>query len=147
LPKAAAPTAAGKVLADNYRILENNRIRKNPMTEAIQTTPAPIETKIPFASATNPAVARCVWAWIRARKAERAKGSDRYDTKKAADSAYLDALPPLSGDENIRDFIAWVTQAMLADIIMESSGSKLLYAAQVAYMTSRGQSKAPKSAV
>jgi hypothetical protein len=36
---------------------------------------------------------------------------------------------------------------MLADIILESSGSKLLYAAQVAYMTSRGQSKAPRSAV
>jgi len=116
------------------------------MTEAIETTPAPIETKIPFAAATNPGVARCVCAWIRVNKAERAKGKDKYDASKAADRAYLDAMPPLSGDENIRDFIACVTQAMLADIILESSGSKLLYAAQVAYMTSRGQSKAPKSA-
>jgi hypothetical protein len=117
------------------------------MTEAIETTPAPIETKIPFAAATNPGVARCVCAWIRVNKAERAKGKDKYDASKAADRAYLDALPPLSGDENIRDFIACVTQAMIADIIMESSGTKLLYAAQVAYMTSRGQARAPKAAV
>jgi hypothetical protein len=88
-----------------------------------------------------------VCAWISVNKAERAKGKDKYDASKAADRAYLDAMPPLSGEENIRDFIACVTQAMLADIIMESSGSKLLYAAQVAYMTSRGQSKAPRSAV
>jgi hypothetical protein len=135
------------LVADNYRILLNNQIRKTNMTEAIQTAPAPIETKIPFAAATNPAVARCVCAWISVNKAERAKGKDKYDASKAADRAYLDAMPPLSGDENIRDFIACVTQAMLADIILESSGSKLLYAAQVAYMTSRGQSKAPRSAV
>jgi len=35
-------------------------------------------------------------------------------------------LPPLSGDENIRDFIACVTQAMIADIILENSGTKYL---------------------
>jgi hypothetical protein len=55
-------------------------------------------------------------------------------------------LPPLSGDENIRDFIACVTQAMIADIILENSGTKYLYAAQVAHTTTRGQSKTPKSA-
>ena len=114
------------------------------MTEAIETTPAPIETKIPFAAATNPAVARCVCAWIRANKAERAKGKDKYDAKRAANRAYLDALPPLSGDENISDFIACVTQAMIADIILESSGTKLLYAAQVAHTTTRRQSSSSK---
>ena len=85
-------------------------------------------------------------AWIRVNKAERAKGKDRHNASKAANRAYLDAMPPLSGDENIRDFIACITQAMLADIILESSGTKLLYAAQVAHTTTRSQSKAPKSA-
>jgi hypothetical protein len=116
------------------------------MTEAIETTPAPIEAKLPFAASENPAVARCVNAWVRVHKAERAKGKDKYGARSAANSAYLDALPPLSGDENIGDFIACVTHAMIADIILESSGAKYLYAAQVAYTTTRGQSKAPKTA-
>ncbi len=114
------------------------------MTEAIETTPAPIETKIPFAAATNPGVARCVCAWIRVNKAERAKGKDKYDAKRAANRAYLDAMPPLSGEENIRDFIACVTHAMIADIILENSGAKYLYAAQVAHSTARNQSTHPK---
>ena len=117
------------------------------MTEDIQTIPVPCGTYEPIAASANPAVARCLNAWARANKAERAKGKNRSEASIEADRAYLDALPPLSGDENIRDFIACVTQAMLADIILESSGSKLLYSAQVAYMTSRGQSKAPRSAV
>jgi hypothetical protein len=116
------------------------------MTESIQTTPAPIETKLPFAASANPAVARCVYAWARVNKAELAKGRSSSQANSAADRAYLDALPPLSGDENIRDFIACITQALLADIILESSGTKLLYAAQVAHTTTRSQSKAPKSA-
>jgi hypothetical protein len=116
------------------------------MTETIETTPAPTETKIPVAAATNPGVARCVCAWIRVNKAERAKGKGKYDASKAANRAYLDAMPPLSGDENIRDFIACVTHAMIADIILESSGTKYLYAAQVAYTTARAQSTAPKPA-
>jgi hypothetical protein len=111
------------------------------MTEAIETTPAPIETKIPFAAATNPGVARCVCAWIRVNKAERAKGRSKFEASCAADQAYRDAMPPLSGDENIRDFIACVTHAMLNNIILDNSGSKLLYAAQVAHTTTRSQSK------
>ena len=116
------------------------------MTEAIETTPAPIETKLPFAASANPAVARCVNAWGRVHKAERAKGKSSSQANSAADRAYLDALPPLSGDENIRDFIACVTQSMIADIILENSGTKYLYAAQAAHTTTRGQSKTPKSA-
>jgi hypothetical protein len=116
------------------------------MTESIQTTPAPIETKIPFAASANPAVARCVCAWIRAHKAEHAKGKNSYAVSSAANRAYLDAMPPLSGEENIRDFIACVTHAMIADIILENSGTKHLYAAQVAHTTTRSQSTPSKTA-
>jgi hypothetical protein len=116
------------------------------MTESIQTTPAPIETKLPFAASANPAVARCVYAWARVNKAELAKGRSSSQANSAADRAYLDALPPLSGDENIRDFIACVTHAIISDIIRDDTGTKLLYAAQVAHTTTRGQSKPPKTA-
>lgn len=114
------------------------------MTEDIQTTPAPIETKLPFAASGNAAVARCVNAWVRARKAALAKGKEGYSVFSAAREAYLDAIPPLSGDENIRDFIACVTHAIISDIIRDDTGTKLLYAAQVAHTTARDQSKPKK---
>jgi len=116
------------------------------MTEAIQTTPAPIETKQPIAASANPAVARCLDAWTRVNKAERAKGKDKFRASCAAKRAYQDAMPPLSGDENIRDFIACVARAMIGDIFLENTATKLLYAAQVAHTTARDQSKPPKTA-
>jgi hypothetical protein len=51
--------------------------------------------------------------------------------KKAAD-AYREAMPPLTGSENIRNFIACVGHGMLLHIFNENEASKLLYAAQVA---------------
>jgi hypothetical protein len=55
-------------------------------------------------------------------------------------------MPPLSGSENISDFIACVAHAMTAQIISPFMSTKLLYAAQVAYMTNRGHSKPSKTA-
>ncbi len=110
------------------------------MTESIQTTPAPIEVNEPIAASANPAVARCLNAWARANKAELAKGKSKYDASVKADRAYLEALPPLAGQDNIRDFIACVTHAMIVHIFMDSTATKLLYAAQVAHMTNRGHS-------
>jgi hypothetical protein len=42
-------------------------------------------------------------------------------------------MPPLSGHENIRDFIACVAQGILIEAISGSDGARLLYAAQVAH--------------
>jgi hypothetical protein len=54
-------------------------------------------------------------------------------------------LPPLSGFENIRDFIACVAHAMLIGAIMDNLGTKLLYAAQIALTTVRRQPASPKT--
>jgi hypothetical protein len=117
------------------------------MTEAIQTIPAPIEANEPIAASANPAVARCLDAWARVNKAERAKGKSKYDASEEADRAYREAMPPLSGSENIRDFIACVAHAMIAHIITNDVATKLFYAAQVAHTTNRGHSTPPKIAV
>jgi hypothetical protein len=111
------------------------------MTEDIQTIPAPSGTYEPIGAAANPAVARCLDARARANKAERAKGKSKCDASNEADQAYCDAMPPLSGSENISDYIACVAHAMTAQIISPFMSTKLLYAAQVAHMTNRGHSK------
>ncbi len=116
------------------------------MTEALQTIPAPSEANEPIAASANPAVARCLNAWARANKAERAKGKNKYDASVEADSAYLRAMPPLSGSENISDFIACVAHAMIVHIFTDDTATKLLYAAQVAHTTNRGHSTPPKTA-
>ena len=42
-------------------------------------------------------------------------------------------MPPLSGHENICDFIACVAHGILIEAISGSDGARLLYAAQVAH--------------
>ncbi|HUD57072.1 MAG TPA: hypothetical protein VMR02_17705 [Terracidiphilus sp.] len=46
--------------------------------------------------------------------------------------AYREALPPLCGTGNIRDFIACVAHGIALDVFDVREASKLLYAAQVA---------------
>jgi hypothetical protein len=114
------------------------------MTEAIQIIPAPIEVNEPIAASANPAVARCMSAWKCAYNAEFAKCEDEEDASEVAQKAYRDAMPSLSGYENIRDFIACVVNAMLIGAIEDNQGTKLLYGAQVALTTIRRQPAAPK---
>jgi hypothetical protein len=99
------------------------------MTEAIQTAPAPSEVNEPIAVSANPAVARCINTQERAYEAEFAKCKDEGDAYEAAEKAYRDAMPPLSGYNNIRDFIACVVNAMLIGVIADNQGTKLLYGA------------------
>jgi hypothetical protein len=114
------------------------------MTEAIQTIPAPIEANEPIAASANPAVARCLNAWENAYHAVFAKCEDEDDALEEAQKAYRDAMPPLSGYNNIRDFIACVVNAMLIGVIADNQGTKLLYGAQVALTTVRRQPAVPK---
>jgi Na+/glutamate symporter len=95
----------------------------------------------------NTAVARCLNEWERVYKAEKAKRKDDYDATEEAEKAYRDAMPPLSGYENIRDFIACVAHAMIVGAIADNQASKLLYAAQVALSAVRCQPTPARSVV
>jgi hypothetical protein len=60
---------------------------------------------------------------------------------KKANRAYREALPPLRGEENIRDFIACVAHGMALDVFDTKEASKMLYAAQVAASADARKSK------
>ncbi len=81
---------------------------------------------------TNLAVARCCDAYTTAMKAASARGKGQVFATLDAEKAYRSAMPPLSGYENIRDFIACTAHAMLIGAIDGANGTRLLYAAQVA---------------
>jgi hypothetical protein len=116
------------------------------MTEAIETTPAPSTVEELHAVPENPAVARCMKAWIRAFKEAMAKNRSEYESEKAAIQAYRNAMPRLSDYENIRDFIACVAHGILIGTIDGKNGTKLLYAAQVALSAVRRSPTTPKPA-
>ncbi|HEY1904212.1 MAG TPA: hypothetical protein VGG56_17410 [Terracidiphilus sp.] len=83
-------------------------------------------------SLRNHAVARCAAAWDKAYRATSAKSKYRYDAEAAATKAYRQAMPPLTGYDDICDFIACAAYGMLVGAIKEENSSKFLYAAQVA---------------
>jgi len=94
----------------------------------------------------NPAIARCYSEWQRVYKKEKAKGLSWATASNNAGQAYRMAMPPLSGQGNIRDFVACVAHGMLIGTIDGRDGTKLLYAAQVALSTIRDRPASAKAA-
>jgi hypothetical protein len=103
----------------------------------------------PDSKPTSPktAVRRCCAAYDRAYKAKMAQGDGgtmcSYDSTKAAEEAFRDAMPMLAGYEGVRDFIACAAHGILINAIPQDRTSQLLYAAQVALAALR---HAPKTA-
>jgi hypothetical protein len=93
--------------------------------------PQPPDPSSPVAA--NPAVARCRQAYAQTLKAAMQEGMSQYSASSNAEKAYREAMPPLSGPTNVRDFVACVTYAMLINTISGAEGTRLLYAAQVAH--------------
>ena len=83
-------------------------------------------------AAKNPAVALCYKSYSRALEEAEEQGRGRAAATLLAREIYRKAMPPLSGRENIRDFIACIAHGMLLRIIDSTEGTRLLYAAQVA---------------
>ncbi len=80
----------------------------------------------------NPAVALCNEVYLKIHKATRDQTRNLYTAERCAGIAFRLALPPLSGYQNICDFIACVGYGILLGAIKEKNSGKLLYAAQVA---------------
>ena len=93
---------------------------------------------------SNPAVFRCCESWRTAYKAARAKAEPENSARAAAANAFMNALPPLFGVRNTRNFIACVTYASILRIIDGPTCSRLLYAAQVAHSTRRHRPRKAK---
>jgi hypothetical protein len=92
----------------------------------------------------NPAVAHCVEVWKTARQESLASGKPEYKAEKDAANAYCAAMPPLSGHQNISDFIACVGYSLAIEIISEDKAAMLLTAARTAHSTVPKDLKEPK---
>ena len=81
----------------------------------------------------NGAVARCCMAYLYKLEDLTSQDKDLSHCMDQAQKIYRNTMPPLSGAENIRDFIACVAYGLLIQAINTDESTKLLYAAQVAY--------------
>lgn len=92
-------------------------------------------------SLKNPAVALCNEAWVKVHGATLERTKNLYTAERCAAIAFRLAMPPLSGYQNICDFIACAGYGILLGAIKERNAGKLLYAAQVAPATVSKESK------
>lgn len=104
-------------------------------------------------SLTNPAVARCAKAWERtydrlvsaAPNQEKAAEDIEDFAREQAEVAFRHALPPLCGEDNIRDFIACVAYALVTEILVPIVCTDYFDAAKVALSAIRANRCQPKS--
>ena len=83
-------------------------------------------------SAENPAIVTCAAAYNEVYLRFMQSRRDKFEALKAGRAAWLTTLPPLTGPDSIRDFIACVAYGMATDVIQPEKGARLLYAAQTA---------------
>ncbi len=98
------------------------------------------EAKYPCRASDNPSIGRCIRAYNRAYRQKLKELEDGERDNEAVDDgkeSYLRALPPLTGAENIRDFIACVTYARIIEIICQKEAENLFAAAKIALSASR----------
>jgi hypothetical protein len=107
----------------------------------IETGPAEANAK--ERPTQNAAIVRCLRAWQRAYKKTYTDPESDYHAKRAGDRAFLRAMPPLSGFENIRDFVACVTYALVVDVLRQKDAEALLISAKIAITALRQQPNTP----
>jgi hypothetical protein len=94
----------------------------------------------------NPAIVRCCDAWNKTYRARKASKKSTVISLLAANEAYRKAMPPLSGTQNISDFIACVNHGMILTAICDLQAKPLLAAAKAALAASRLPAAAQKAA-
>jgi hypothetical protein len=133
-------TTLRQPFADNYPAFPHNKENgRNPavkgetrMTETTQASPAPTTIAKDDSEPENPSLVECIDDYMRAYKRAKRQGKDDESALESADKAYCLAIPLLTSNENVRDFVACVAHGMLRGSISGSAGARLLYAAQVA---------------
>jgi hypothetical protein len=110
----------------------------------------PLPAIDPSTKQARAAIKRCCAAWQRAFDANlegtKRNSSDKTWAAIQAAPYYRNAMPPLAGYENIRDFIACAAHGILIDAIPQKRANQLLYAAQVALASLNCEPKTRKSA-
>jgi len=113
------------------------------MTETLHDVSAPAAPPDSSPALENAAVAHCCQVWESTRRQALNQGNS--NVQSCCHKAFRIAMPPLTGDENIRNFIACVTHGMLMGAILSPGGARLQYAAQVVGGAAHSPATQPKT--
>jgi hypothetical protein len=83
----------------------------------------------------NQAILRCMRAWNYAYKKvadDLDEDENRWPAQKAGNQAYIRAMPPLNGQENICDFISCINFASMTDIVSHKDAAHYMANVRVA---------------
>jgi hypothetical protein len=115
------------------------------MIEASHYLSAPCAPPDSSPALENTAVAHCCEVWEFTRRQALNEGRSNVLARVAAHKAFQKAIPPLTGLENIQNFIACVAHGMLIGAILSPDGARLLYAARVAKSAAHSPATQPKT--
>jgi hypothetical protein len=136
-----------QIITLRKRKLESSTKNANGETLMIQAIQIPAEYSAGDKSSPArqiPAVAHCCEAWESTYQAKYSHDKNEFTARRDAAQAYRNAMPALFGYQNICDFIACAAYGLGIGVISDATGSKLLYAAQIAFGVLRGQPKPPQ---
>ena len=117
------------------------------MRDELEIQSALNTSEAPEHSTHNPAVACCCEAYNARFRAALASKEHMSMARIEARQAYRQAMPPLSGSQNISDFVACVAYGILIEAIKGSDAARLLSAAQIANRVRPSQPAYQKSAL
>jgi len=99
----------------------------------IAAPPNPCTTERAKDASGGKAIVICMRSWNYAhRKRAQEDEPTPWQCEKAGNKAYLNAVPPLSGHQNICDFIACINYASMAGIVTHKEATHYLANARVA---------------
>ena len=122
-----------QALAAAQSLVEKRTSPGDPSPEPLNRLFAKLAEQSGIYPPPNLAVEICCGIYVETKRQSVEAGQSLKDAVHAAHLAYCSAMPRLSGADSIRDFIACVAHGMLIGIFPSSEGTRLLYAAQVAY--------------
>ncbi len=122
LNQAEAAEPANSTKPNPYAKLDSATLRRLGEQLAEQMYPA-----------VNLAVELCCEMYLHMKEEKIKEGKSVEEAFEAGKLAYCSSVPKLCGADNVRDFIACVAHGMLMGVFSHSDGTKLLYAAQVAF--------------
>ena len=103
-------------------------------------------TNSDFHSTTRPSTAATtLGSALTTKKSPVSTKTKALPAQKAGNQAYIRAMPPLSGYQNICDFIACVTNALVIDAIAACDAKRLFAAAKIAITAVRSEPAPPKT--
>jgi hypothetical protein len=109
-----------------------------------QVTPTRINEVSSHPATRNATVQFCCAARDRSLEDSRAGNVEKYEARERSQQACRNALPDLSGYENIRDLVAFISHGLVTDDFSPINSPQFLYAAQVAISALRLESTEKK---